>query len=202
MTPKLQDTIAIPIANEPNLTYALLGWLIRRIQSGMIQDLIEHGLTPDLIERLRHLKAHELTELAGSRQPLFSIVVQSNHTAPSVAKMEYVKAGADVQKYWITNGATVELMRHFFKLSREQAREHRRFLCANDQMNMRLPSDRECDAIYKAWLVLDRSLDVRVRYMLLHQSAAGRQHTIRALVFAVKRSEQANLTHQIDNNVH
>jgi Protein of unknown function (DUF2857) len=185
-------THAVAIRNEPSLTYGLLGFLVRRIQMGDVQSLIAQGMPVALIERLRGLTAQQLTDLAGSKRALFRVEVEAEAFSHGLSGVSHAQSVADLQSYWLEHGATLDMMRDYFRISRESAREARRWLCGEKPFRMSLPDEDECLAIQKMWLEFSAVEDVRERFRDLHRSFDG-AYTLRALHFAVL---QLGPTHQ------
>jgi Protein of unknown function (DUF2857) len=158
---------------EPGLTYQLLGFISRRIRAGDIEQLIREGVPVEVIDMLRTMTADQLTDLAGSRDALFAVRVESSAFQRAVKGVQHTTKWSELQSYFVQHGATVQMMQSLFRLSRSNIRELRRWICA-EPPSLMMPSEQAREELLAAWHSLHSVADARERLKLLHQQFASR----------------------------
>ncbi len=181
----------IGLKGEPGLTYQLLGFVSRRIRAGDIEALIKQGVSVEVIDMLRSMTADQLTDLAGSRDPLFNIKVESVAFFRAIKGVQMNTKWSEQQSYFVQQGATVQMMQSLFKLSRANIRELRRWMCS-EPSSLALPDEQDGDAILLAWQALASIPDIRDRLIELHRQN-NRRYTLRGLWQVIESHEVATI---------
>jgi Protein of unknown function (DUF2857) len=179
--------MAITVNNESLLTFNLMGFLIQEIQRGNIDGLLKQGISGRVIDQLRGLNAQQMVVLCEGKKPLFGVTICASTLTSALNSIGIINNQADLQSYFVTNGATLTMMREFFKISRESAQEQRAFLCGEPVIDMRRPNEEEQQNILSMWRKLSCISRECERYKALH-IALGARFNLRALHYVINRS--------------
>jgi Protein of unknown function (DUF2857) len=188
--------MTIKLNNEPILTLSLMGYLLQEIQRGNIDSLLAQGISGSVIDQLRALNAQQMVVLCESKKPLFGISICAETIASTLNNIDAIQSQVDLQSYFITNGATLNMMREYFKVSRTYAQQMRTTLCEESALDMRLPTDDEEQEILSTWLRLRDIQRECERYKALHIELNAR-YSLRALHRVITFSRQANTLNRL-----
>jgi hypothetical protein len=173
--------------HDTHIRTALLNYISVQLGDGDPGELRAAGLEIEQLGCLRELSAFNLKRLAAMRQVQISVCFESDGLKAGLRSLGLTGETKALETYFLCNGASWRLMRSLFKMGRKSTYKRRRQWDAWQQPgNVRLPSLRTRQRIYRAWTERpDKNL--RTRYYRLHQ--AFPQYTIAALENVVRKLE-------------
>lgn len=157
----------VPIL-DTQIRFLLLSHVVTHLRVNRAASL--PGIDPEQMGRLQTLSLQEFVWLAATRDIRIDVSVDPNgldralRMAPRVGEAEWLKT------YFITHGASWQLMRDLFKLRRKIVLSRRRELGAwCPPGRMVLPDDDVRARIRDSWKGMAEK-DLRIRYYRLHQT--------------------------------
>jgi hypothetical protein len=133
-------------------------------------DLVVAGVDSAQAERLRRLSATDLNRVAAMRALQLWVVLDSHSLESSLNAIRLADQSKVLEAYFIQHGASVEMMRKFFKLARGTTLKRRReYGLSSATGPVRRPERMLCERIWRAWQSIPESSS-RERYLRLHQA--------------------------------
>jgi hypothetical protein len=150
----------LPIT-DVGLKTALLATLIERLETGDIEPLIRLGIPAEDLEGLRRLSAADLMRFASHHQLNISYHISPTAIAQALHALK-VQSTYEVElEAFIQAGASLSMLRQFFRGGREQVKLYRMMLAPYKQSGRSsLPIEGKRDDIHQVWNTL------KSRYMI------------------------------------
>lgn len=144
---------------DPTVRAMLLSHLIEQVERGELSQLLDRGVTPSMMDRLRSLTASDVLHLATSGHPDVHFTLDVSGFELGVNTLNRRKAVMQELAYFIQNGASHSMLAQFFpsidpevvKNLREVLRPERR--CGRAS----LPDDGIRDKVHEKWHEILRS---------------------------------------------
>lgn len=176
-----------PLQDGP-LRMMVLTHLVARLQKSATDDLLQAGIEPDQIDRLRTLDASDIERLAALPLPTIGLALDRVSVNIGLRQLAIMKDVHFLEQYFITHGASPEMMKTLFTMRFATTRAHRQALGLKPRYGRPvLPKIDVRDRIHQFWAAHSK-LDCRQRYYQLHQAFPGyRFDTLHAVVTEFER---------------
>lgn len=158
---------------EPVIKTMLLTQLVKRIDDGGVDDLLQAGFSPDFLDQIRRVPSRDLVGIAA--MPLQMRVSFDEQSALAMLRrLAVARRMSQLCEYFIVHGAPQQLMYDLFRLPASEFRRLREQLLSSDLHGgrARLPEITVRDAIHAYWHQLSQSdplPSMRERIYQLHQ---------------------------------
>lgn len=137
----------------------------------ILDQMLNAGMTPELLDRLRSMPLAEACRFAVGQCGL-GIAIDTAAMQAQLHRMDRNKADREALEYLVRNGASPRLLTQLFALTQSDARRLRRVLAPAVATGgrPRLPPDDMRPAIESTWVELvAQETCPRARFRLLHQ---------------------------------
>jgi hypothetical protein len=159
---------------DNNLRASLLVHLIEQLERGDLSVLLEKGVCPASMDRLRSLTISDILHLASSGWPDIHFSIDENGFDLGIALMDRRKEEAEQLVYYIQNGSSQSMLNQLFpKTDPRIIQTYRKLLKSNRKTGRAaLPDEATRDLIHKCWFGMDTEYpeitSLREKLMLLH----------------------------------
>lgn len=159
---------------DPHLRVSLLMHLIERLDRGELGALLESGVCPKSLDKLRQLEMSSLIRLGAMRQPEIHFSLNSTGLDFGLQTIERQNNEIVELVYFIQNGASLSMLNQFFPAQDIRVIQTYRKLLTNERKTGRtaLPDENTRDLIHQSWHAMGEEYpdisSLRERLMLLH----------------------------------
>jgi hypothetical protein len=175
---------------DAHVRLILLNHIAVRLLGGDPADLRAAGIETEQLDHLRGLSAADLHRLAGMREPLIAVAIDSHRLEASLRSLALINEAKAMEAYFLRHGASCTMMKRLFKV-RQKVTLRRRRECGIHRPPGRLPlpdiATRE--RIWRAWAAIVEP-DPRARYYRLHQTFCDLSLEALAIVVSDFEKEQ------------
>jgi hypothetical protein len=166
---------ALLALHDSTASMLALMWMasaIERSAPEALSQLVQQGMSPELLEQVRSMPLGEAVRFAQSA-PGLGIAVDPCTMGKHLQRMALARRDREIMEYLVQHGASPRLLTHLFTLAQSDARRLRKTLapeiCAGGRP--RIPNDDVREAIEARWSELqDQEPCMRRRIQRLHQS--------------------------------
>lgn len=163
--------------------------LIDAIHSERWQELLDAGLKPETLDRLRRAPLEDATLVVGRTDLQVRLSIDGDSLEKCLNRVERQRADEAIKEYFVRHNATPTLMQRLFKLDRPSLDRLRKMFGANCRGRPPMPKPDERDAVHTRWReICAGESDPRLRYLNLHK--AFPHHAIRVLEAVLKEFEE------------
>lgn len=161
---------------DPHLRVSLLMHLIERFDRGELVPLLESGVSPGLLDKLRQLEMGSLLRIGEMRHPEIHFNVSEPGLEFSLEAIERHNNEIAELIYFIHNGASLSMLNQLFPAQDTKLiQQYRRILLDERKVGRTaLPDERTRDAIHRLWHSLQngsgKADSARERLRILHES--------------------------------
>ena len=159
---------------DPVLKRLLLEHLIEQMEQGGLDQLLESGVWPEVLDSLRQRTARDLLQVSIMDIKL-GFDVDSAGVMEAFTRLDAVRRDNELKEYFVIVGAAPQVMAKLFKLTADQIRVLRDVLCTNDRPTggrPRLPEIRVREQIHHSWCQLAQEqpeASLKERLYQMHQ---------------------------------
>lgn len=154
---------------DPQLRAALLNYLTVRLIDATPDEVEAAGLSADQLTLLGELSTADLNDLAAKPEPCIGMSIDGRRLASSLRAVALHREAKTIERYFLVHGASWQLVRALFHLSRNAQRERRRSLGVERVGGyLALPGPSQCERIRRRWVLLE-GRPLRERYYALHR---------------------------------
>ena len=164
--------------NDPVLRLAILGYLIRCIDAGEFQTLVEAGFAPGQLEVLRQRPASDLSHMIDMGLPI-EVHIDPAQLQAVAERFDATLRHVTLMDYFLVNGACPDLVATLWRRSSAEIRERLALILDAQRRRSRAsarPTEVDRESIRAAWPAI----------------AAGHENTVERL-FAIHHQEVAHL---------
>jgi hypothetical protein len=161
--------------NDPTLTKLLLEHMVEQAEAGGLDDLLASGLRPELVDDLRQRPLRDFYYAAQHGGLAMSVQIDVRALETCLWRRDQAKHTEMLKEYFIRNGASIDLLRTLFTLSKQELQRYRSDLDlskSGSNGRPRMPPASIRDKIHQRWHDIvqaqPQSHD-RYRLWLLHQ---------------------------------
>jgi hypothetical protein len=156
--------------HDGQLRLLLLTHLVTRLERGEKAELVNAGMEPEQLDRLRALSLSEIHRLAALREPFIGLALDGPAFKAGLRNLAFLSQTQFLEDYFIRHGASPALMTALFKMPYKTTLARRRAasLGRGRGRPALIPIDAR-DRIQRIWMDLAH-LDMRQRYYRLHQA--------------------------------
>ena len=176
------------IAINPALRLLALEQLIAAVHSERWEELLNAGIRPETLDRLRRTPLEDAALVAARAELQMGLFVDGDSLERSLNWVNRQRNDESIKEYFARHNATPTLMQRLFKLDRPTLDRLRKMFGANCRGRPRMPKPEERDAVHVQWrAICAKEPDPRLRYFNLHK--AFPHHDIRVLEAVLKEFE-------------
>jgi hypothetical protein len=175
-------------ADNPALRLLALEQLIDAVHSERWQELLDAGIKPQTLDRLRRTPLEDAALVAARGEVRVNFSIDGDSLEQGLNRVARQRADEAIKEYFVRHNATPVLLQRLFKLDRPTMDRLRRMFGANSRGRPPLPRPAERDAVHARWREISAAeSDPRQRYLKLHE--AFPHHDIRVLEAVLKEFE-------------
>lgn len=143
--------------DDPEVRWAIMKYLTDRIDAGKVEPLIAAGLTPELIDALRHRSLRDLTRVAQDASVGFHLQLDGQRLTLAFLRLDAMQHDRELLEHFVRHGAPTPVLTRLFRVSHRELRALRRTLhrakCERGG-RPRLPGAATRERIHAAWAEL------------------------------------------------
>ena len=169
----------------------VLTHVVARLQQIATDDLLQAGIEPDQVDRIRTLDASDIERLAALPLPRIELALDRLSVNSGLRQLAILKDVHFLEQYFIRHGASPKMMKALFTMRFSTTRALRQELGLKSRYGRPvLPKIDIRDRIHESWAAHTK-LNIRQRYYQLHKAfPQHRFDTLHAVITEFDRSEQ------------
>jgi hypothetical protein len=139
---------------DPMLTKLLLEHLVEQAEAGGLDDLLAGGLRPEFVDDLRQRPLRDFFYAARHGGLAMAVRIDIKNIEACLWRRDQAKHTETLKEYYIRNGASIELLRTLFTLSKQELQRYRADLDLNKtgpNGRPRMPPATIRDKIHQRW---------------------------------------------------
>jgi len=160
---------------DPTITKLLLEHVVEQAEAGGLDQLLASGFRPELVDDLRKRPLRDFFYAARQGGLAMSVDIDARSLEACLWRRDVAKHTETIKEYFIRNGASIELLRELFTLSKQELQRLRTdFDLTKSGANgrPRMPPTSIRDKIHQEWHAIvhaHRNGHKRDHLWLLHQ---------------------------------
>ena len=164
--------------SDPTLTKMLLEHVVEQAEAGGLDELLASGLRPELVDDLRQRPLRDFFYAARHGGLAMSVQIDIKTLEACLWRRDQARHTEMIKEYYIRNGASIELLRTYFTLSKQELQRYRCDLDLNragPNGRPRMPPATIRDKIHQRWHEIVQATPQgheRHRLWLLHHDYA------------------------------
>lgn len=158
------------VVTDPLLKQMLLMHFVQQFESpDFLDKQILSGVSPELIDHLRSdATLSELLRVSAFARPELEVSFDDAALMATLNQLDNIQADAAMRDFMGRNGATIDQLCDWFRMSRGEARAFRDRLAPKSNAGRpKLPPIEEREEIHRAWADIPRGTSERDAYFLL-----------------------------------
>lgn len=161
--------------NDPMLTKLLLEHVVELAEGGGLDQILASGVQPELVDDLRQRPVRDFFYAARNGGLTMSVQIDTQNLQACLWRRDIAKHTETLKEYFIRHGASIELLRSLFTLSKQELQRLRTELdLSKDGPNgrPRMPPSAVRDVIHQKWHAISQAhpdAHERDRLWSLHQ---------------------------------
>jgi Protein of unknown function (DUF2857) len=161
--------VGISVKDE-TLNRVIAVQLIEWIERGRHNEVIQAGIPPQMVDRLRAMSMPNLLMFGRQLKGAFEVKINVPQFVAAFAQVDRIMHEDDLFAYFASHGATAPMLREVFKADESRISWARRSLPEGKRIAGRpkLPDEGIQEQIFLAW-VKHQAVPLRERYMKLHE---------------------------------
>lgn len=158
---------------DPIVKQTILSHMIDQIDHGRMDELLASGIDPRFIDELRQRRVRDLGFAARSDQLTFEVQFDPVRMKTCFARIDLLRRDQQMMEDFIRAGASCDLLRQLFRMSKSEVGEYRKQLHDAVQVQGRTKQipERVRDEIHQVWskMIRDTTASNRDQFYALQQ---------------------------------